>query len=49
MEWRKIKKLSYLDIEPDYIDLTLEELRKRQKQLEEEDKQLTDWLELDYG
>ena len=44
-----MKKLSYLDIEPDYTDLTLEELRERQKQLEEEDKQLTDWPELDYS
>ena len=44
-----MKKICYLDVKPDYTYLTLEELIERQKQLEEEDKKLTDWLELDYS
>lgn len=44
-----MKKICYLDVEPDYTYLTLEELIERQKQLEEEDKKLTDWPELDYS
>lgn len=44
-----MKRLSYLDVAYTPTDLTLEELRERQKQLEEEDKKLTDWPELDYS
>lgn len=44
-----MRKIRYLDVEPDFTYLSLEELRERQKQLEEEDKKLTDWPELDYS
>ena len=44
-----MKRLGYLDVAYTPTDLTHEELQELIKKQEEEEKNLTDWPELDYS